>query len=1203
MTINRDSKAYKQIVQALEQVFLILAGMYFIYRISKSTTFSLRWPHWYESFMLGAMSVVAVARVLATGLLRKESLIAGIFVLVYGMVYRTDGYSFLLFLMLLTVGFMDIDYRRILRTFVLVQGVFFCATMLAGILGVITNFVRIKQGLRSAWGMCYPTDFATMGLFILLALWVSFRKLPDWVMLLICALHGCVAWFIAHSSTSTLCAALFFCAIVYHSLEARYNATHDRPGRLQGGVDALVTVAFPLLALAMFALLLSYHRGMDIGYRVDALLSKRLQYMVNSVKTHGLHPFGTPFVMKGDGFSVFPQRDYTFVDSSYVLILLRYGWVTFLMLCLSWCWTVRKAIRCGDRRLVLIMGIIAVHSFSEHHFIDGYYNVLVTMPLAAYLPLSQMAKARPEGRRVDRREVAAWAITVALFALAAWLAGPTLLNWMKTVLEFKHYGHGEHALRTVCVMIGLVVGAGLGLWALRTVIRSALDRRPPRACRVALAALALCVVAGTGLCLYANRTIDAAVAACAPMVEADRQALETAVAAADGRVCSGVLPAVYARSVSGIDYVAFFEDDLARLRGDTFLMPSNTERGVFFDNGFLYVPVSPEHAIYTGDRAVVEALAAAGYPATGYYSGVQTVNLETASAVNGLAYDPQAGARLAGAAQVLRKGPWQDLYAGKYTSTWSLSLPEGMARGEGKACTLGISINKGEETLLEKDVGFDQFDERGVATITVPFSIQDSRGVGFDAWAEPGCQVDVNEIRFVKTPNYDVHTFYDRKLRRVRDEYYGPDGSRVLRKDGWSACDYEYDRYNNIETVRYYNCDDQPTLIRDGYARKHMSFNAKRLPVREAYYGTDDQPIIGSGGYAAVEREYDAAGNAVVERYYGLNGEPFAIPDGYAQVRRAFNGEGQVIREDYYGVDGERKTLPQGYSGIEQTYDAAGNVASVRYLDGEDRPVMLREGYAGVRRGYDGLHQAVKEAYFDEAGAPVLREGGYASLEREYDDAGNAVVLRFYGLEGESVITDSGYAEVRRDFNARSQVVRERYIGIDGKPVALPDGQYGVEIGYDAVGNQNMRRYLGADGSPSPIEKGYTEVRREFNSRRQKIRETYFDANGQPVALPEGCFGFEQDYDDAGNASTRRYIDAQGGPTVIDKGYAGWQRTYNARRQVVRESYFDVDGAPTLRDKGYAALENVYDDAGRLAMKRYFNLDGSLQREEPADAK
>ena len=110
MTINRNSKAYKQIVQALEQVFLILAGMYFIYRISKSTTFSLRWPHWYESFMLGAMSVVAVARVLATGLLRKESLIAGTFVLVYGMVYRTDGYSFLLFLMLLTVGFMDIDY-------------------------------------------------------------------------------------------------------------------------------------------------------------------------------------------------------------------------------------------------------------------------------------------------------------------------------------------------------------------------------------------------------------------------------------------------------------------------------------------------------------------------------------------------------------------------------------------------------------------------------------------------------------------------------------------------------------------------------------------------------------------------------------------------------------------------------------------------------------------------------------------------------------------------------------------------------------------------------------------------------------------------------------------------------------------------------------------------------------------------------------
>ena len=153
MTINRESKTYRRMARLLEVLFLALAGLYMLYRISKSTTFHLIWPSWFEPGLMHGLALIALLRLLTGKLKRRETLIALAFALIYGMVYRTDGYSFLPFLGILTVGFIDIGHRKILRMYLLTAGTLFCVTVLAGYLGVITNYVRIKNGLRSAWGL------------------------------------------------------------------------------------------------------------------------------------------------------------------------------------------------------------------------------------------------------------------------------------------------------------------------------------------------------------------------------------------------------------------------------------------------------------------------------------------------------------------------------------------------------------------------------------------------------------------------------------------------------------------------------------------------------------------------------------------------------------------------------------------------------------------------------------------------------------------------------------------------------------------------------------------------------------------------------------------------------------------------------------------------------------------------------------------
>lgn len=1175
MTINRESKTYRRMTRLLEVLFLALAGLYMLYRISKSTTFHLIWPSWFEPGLMHGLALIAVLRLLTGRLWRRETLIALAFALIYGMVYRTDGYSFLPFLGILTVGFIDIGHRKILRMFLLTAGILYCVTVLAGYLGVITNYVRIKNGLRSAWGISYPTDFASLGFYLLLALWVAADRLPDWVMLLICAVFGAVAWYIAHSSTSTICLVLLFCAILYHMVEQRIDRRHPGMRWMKRGVNLFATLSFPLLALCMFAMMAMYARGMNLGFKLNSLLSNRLKYQVTAWQTYGLKPFGTPFALHGDGFSVFPQPNYTFVDSSYPLILLRYGWVLFIALCLSWSWTARKAIRCGDRRLVLVLAIIAVHSFSEHHFIDVHFNILLAMPLAAYLPRRESAQNPLFETKSDGRAAAiAWAGAVLLMILGACLFGPRLMAWLKTALEITGYGHGAHALRLMCVLLGVLFGVCAVLWTASRVIRALLMGKPGEA-RVPATVLLGCAIVAGGLGLFANGIINRAAGESEAMVEADRQAMEIAVKAATGKVFSGVLPELYARRIDGLSYAPCFEDDIARLPGNTVLLPSDTERGTFIHNGFLYVPISDTHALYTGDRAVVEALTAAGYQATGYYSGVQTVDLGEASELNALEYDPRRGVRLDGSAGTLQNGPWKDLYGGRYRMTWTLSLPEGALPGEGTLCTLRLTINKGEDVVLEKEVLADQFDEQGKLSVSIPFKIASSRSVAFEAVAAPGRQVDISEIRYVRTPLYDVHSFYNSKLKKVRDEYYGRDGQPILRKEGWFACDYEYDAQGNVTCLSYYDCDGQPVIISGGYARKRQAYNVRRQAVRVEYYGADDAPVIVASGYAAVEMEYDAAGNVAVLRYFDTDGQPCVISSGYAQVRRAYNDKKQVVRELYYGADGQPIRLSEGCFGMEMGYDRAGNVSMRRYLDENGRPVVLAgKGYAEVRRKFDGLHQVIKESYFDAEGAPILCPRGFAANEREYDEAGNAVVQRFLDLEDQPVMISSGYAEIHREYNHLKQVTSERYFGVDGKPVALASGEYGVELGYDAVGNVYMRRYLDAEGNPMVIDKGYAEYRREYNSRRKVVKESYFGVDGEPIACVKGFASIEWEYDRAGNVTAVRYLDAEGNPVNLVYGYAEVHREYDDEHKLIRKTYYDAQGRETTPTKGKAGSQN-----------------------------
>ena len=78
--------------------------------------------------------------------------------------------------------------------------------------------------------------------------------------------------------------------------------------------------------------------------------------------------------MFGYGGSTTPPSDYFFLDSSYVLILIRYGILIFLAVLIIFVFSSLRAEKQKNIALLWILTLIAIQCMTEHHLLDIAYN-------------------------------------------------------------------------------------------------------------------------------------------------------------------------------------------------------------------------------------------------------------------------------------------------------------------------------------------------------------------------------------------------------------------------------------------------------------------------------------------------------------------------------------------------------------------------------------------------------------------------------------------------------------------------------------------------------------------------------------------------------------------------------------------------------------------------------------------------------------
>lgn len=230
---------------------------------------------------------------------------------------------------------------------------------------------------RHGFGFLYCTTLSHLYLNITL-LWIYLRRSElraiEYLIILVFDIL-IYAYTDSRNSFLLVIVSLLLCLLLKRKMNA---STIRRAG------SVFAAWIFPICALISLIASIFYDPTNQIWQQINGLLSNRLAQTHATLFHYGVLPFGQDLPLIGhsityDGVleSSTGTFDSNFVDNSYMSIMVNLGWVTWIVIVLLFFFLGRKAALQGDKYLVLILFMIAIHALLDPQLIEPIFNTFV----------------------------------------------------------------------------------------------------------------------------------------------------------------------------------------------------------------------------------------------------------------------------------------------------------------------------------------------------------------------------------------------------------------------------------------------------------------------------------------------------------------------------------------------------------------------------------------------------------------------------------------------------------------------------------------------------------------------------------------------------------------------------------------------------------------------------------------------------------
>lgn len=292
------------------------------------------------------------------------------------------GENFPIYFMILSLGAYGISAKKIVKYHFLVFTGLILLLVFLSVFGLIENrmFIRDNGVLRYAFGFDYPTDFAALTFFLYAQFIILYGKIKP----VITAIIGIGLAYVLYVFVNARLDTIMVLAVLITFLII------DQWPKINPYAKYLIP-SFIVFFVLSFVLAYWYQPELPIFNLLNNLLSDRLRLGNQAINVYGIPLLGQEVIMNGYG-DFDPTLPYSFIDSSYLQLLLRYGLIYSLFISYA---QIRWTNRLYQNRyylLVFVVALINLHGMIAHHIFNPVYNPLWITIFALYPKHSEYLK-------------------------------------------------------------------------------------------------------------------------------------------------------------------------------------------------------------------------------------------------------------------------------------------------------------------------------------------------------------------------------------------------------------------------------------------------------------------------------------------------------------------------------------------------------------------------------------------------------------------------------------------------------------------------------------------------------------------------------------------------------------------------------------------------------------------------------------------
>lgn len=367
-----------------EIIYLILLAFFVGMRFLLSTMFTIYWPkYFYRTLTVIGVVLVLLHLMMAKDISKKEIAAMLVVTFVFMMSHYVSGYDFLVDLLILILGAYRVNFRNILKTYIAVWSVLLVVTIIGAMTGLAENLVYYQgeggERVRMALGICYPTDLAAYVAFLMFAyVCVRDEYITYLEICVMAALAGAV-YYITDARTDFIVMEMTaFATLFIKKISQKHKYI------LENKIIKIMYYIIPVMVCTIswgITAIFTYENAFLTKLN-DGFISNRLSMGKQAIDDYGITLFGKYVIEMGYGGSTDVNKPYFFIDSSYISIGIKYGIIMLILFMIFTLYSIKKVMKKQKYLWIIMLMMVSLQSFMEHHMIQYWYNVYILLIFA-----------------------------------------------------------------------------------------------------------------------------------------------------------------------------------------------------------------------------------------------------------------------------------------------------------------------------------------------------------------------------------------------------------------------------------------------------------------------------------------------------------------------------------------------------------------------------------------------------------------------------------------------------------------------------------------------------------------------------------------------------------------------------------------------------------------------------------------------------